>query len=701
MSAKVIHTLVTELTADGAKFKKEMDKTLQQSKTWGDSVGNIAKNVGLGLLAAGATAATGIAVLTKGAIDNADALYEQGQQLAISTENLSAYHYASSMSGLETEKFNGFLNKLNSTMGNAYDGVGKGAEAFKMLGVELVDSQGNMRSNSDVLLDLADAFSRLPDSVEKSALAQDIFGKSGAAMLPFLNNGRDGIKSLTDEAERFGLVVDSTTAEAANRFNDELDKLGKAADGIGNKFAAAALPALIKFSEFLSDPKTQAAAGEFAAKIFELREELLTFKGAAMALASPVSVLKDLLDVFDSLDVESIAEKEEKLNELIGRARIAYGEEYWRDHAYQRDTIASDIDKLKAEIDQIRNRAASDLSAELEAQGWEGAFDMPAEPSAPAQVKTESPFKKKKEEEWRAQQELEISELLKSEKRQQEAADREVEIQRDKFARIHEETLMAQGLDVEMEELRYQKDQEELNTDLENLRAHGLLTAELEAEFQTAKEEQEATHQARLKEIKDKAAAEDYARMDMALGAAESLFGSLADLTAKFAGKNSKAHKAMFALEKATSIARSIMAINTGIALAAANPFPLNLGAMATVGAATAGLVSEISSVGIAHGGLDNVPKEATYLLDKGERVLSPKQNKDLTQFIEKNGAASANVNVVVNNHSAEPVNVRRGDNGIEVIVGQIVDRIKDQVSRGVGLADTLQRTYSLQRRGA
>ena len=31
---------------------------------------------------------------------------------------------------------------------------------------------------------------------------------------------------------------------------------------------------------------------------------------------------------------------------------------------------------------------------------------------------------------------------------------------------------------------------------------------------------------------------------------------------------------------------------------------------------------------------MEYVPEEQTYLLDKGERVLSPKQNKDLTKFL-------------------------------------------------------------------
>jgi hypothetical protein len=42
-----------------------------------------------------------------------------------------------------------------------------------------------------------------------------------------------------------------------------------------------------------------------------------------------------------------------------------------------------------------------------------------------------------------------------------------------------------------------------------------------------------------------------------------------------------------------------------------------------------------------AHGGLTNVPQESTYLLDKGERVLSPRQNTDLTEALENGGLSS------------------------------------------------------------
>ncbi|WP_245146049.1 tape measure protein [Acinetobacter pittii] len=124
-------------------------------------------------------------------------------------------------------------------------------------------------------------------------------------------------------------------------------------------------------------------------------------------------------------------------------------------------------------------------------------------------------------------------------------------------------------------------------------------------------------------------------KLDLQMSYGQQITGSVADMFKTIGREQSKAYKIMFAAEQAFAIARSIMAIQTGIAEAAANPFPYNLAAMASVAASTASIVSNIQSVsGIFHGGKDYVPKEATYLLDKGERVVSPRQNQDLTSFL-------------------------------------------------------------------
>ncbi|XZT16608.1 tape measure protein [Acinetobacter baumannii] len=115
---------------------------------------------------------------------------------------------------------------------------------------------------------------------------------------------------------------------------------------------------------------------------------------------------------------------------------------------------------------------------------------------------------------------------------------------------------------------------------------------------------------------------------DSNLSYGEQITGSYAEIFKTIGGEQSKAFKVMFAAEKAFAIARSIMAIQTGIAEAAANPFPYNLAAMASVAASTASIVSNIqsvASVGFATGGYtgSGAKYDPAGVVHKGEIVWS------------------------------------------------------------------------------
>ncbi|OHX20512.1 tape measure protein [Chromobacterium sphagni] len=180
-------------------------------------------------------------------------------------------------------------------------------------------------------------------------------------------------------------------------------------------------------------------------------------------------------------------------------------------------------------------------------------------------------------------------------------------------------------------------------------------------------------------------------RASAMLSSSSQLFDGLAGLAASFKGKNSGIYRAMFAASKAFAIADSIIKIQQAVAGAAASaPFPANLGAMASVVSATAGLVSSISSTnlsGMAHDGIDNIPREGTWLLDKGERVVDRRTNSDLKDFLARVNApttapaASAQpVKVIVNNLAPGAVartEERQGpDGGREILV--LVERVID-----------------------
>lgn len=88
--------------------------------------------------------------------------------------------------------------------------------------------------------------------------------------------------------------------------------------------------------------------------------------------------------------------------------------------------------------------------------------------------------------------------------------------------------------------------------------------------------------------------------------ATQSMFDSMVSIAQTGFGEQSAIYKAAFAASKAYAIAQSLVSIQQGIAMAAANPFPYNIAAMASVAAATASIVSNIASVadvGFATGG--------------------------------------------------------------------------------------------------
>jgi hypothetical protein len=107
-------------------------------------------------------------------------------------------------------------------------------------------------------------------------------------------------------------------------------------------------------------------------------------------------------------------------------------------------------------------------------------------------------------------------------------------------------------------------------------------------------------------------------------------------------------------LMQGLSIAQATMKAYEAFNMALASvPYPYNFIAAATTLAAGLTQVASIAAQKppSAHGGLTNVPREQSYLLDRGERVVSPQQNKDLTEFIqrtEEGGAGLSIENVVI-----------------------------------------------------
>lgn len=99
--------------------------------------------------------------------------------------------------------------------------------------------------------------------------------------------------------------------------------------------------------------------------------------------------------------------------------------------------------------------------------------------------------------------------------------------------------------------------------------------------------------------------------------------------------------KKIAAIRRALLLKEAIMTGKSAILKAwDSAPFPANLPGVLITTAQT-GLVIRDIMKGQAHDGMDSLPSTGTYMLEKGERVLSTRANRDLTQFLANNGQAS------------------------------------------------------------
>ena len=261
----LISRLGVILGLDSAEFSKGLGLAE-------NSLNSFSKKVKIGLGAAVVAAGAEMVAAVKQATDYADTMSKTAQKIGVTTEALSALKYAAELSDVSFEGLQMGLKKLSVSMAGAVTGKKDMAAAFDTLKISVKNSTGELKTSDQVLYELADKFAKMPDGVAKTALAVKVLGKAGQELIPMLNGGSAELKRLQKEAEHFGLIVGTDFGKQAEAFNDNMERMSLAAQGLQIKFGNTLIPAL---SEVFEDMlKIEKEHGLFVAALYGIGDAL-------------------------------------------------------------------------------------------------------------------------------------------------------------------------------------------------------------------------------------------------------------------------------------------------------------------------------------------------------------------------------------------------------------------------------------------
>jgi hypothetical protein len=608
----------------------------------------VAAGAAAALTAATASVAAYFIDLSKRAIDAQDEFSKLSQKTGMATEFLSGLAHAADLAGLDITDTKKALKEFNNS-------IVAGDPAFKKLGISVRDTFGNLKGNEELFLQTAEAFQKMQDGAEKSALAAKIFGnKIGPELIPLLDGGRQGILAMSEEARKLGLTIHGDAAKSAEEFNDSLSRIKSLGFGVANTFTQEITPSLAELTKTVSEWIIKNEVAIKTAKLLVAQFKIIALEAIAVAIGfeQVSAIVKTGLNIalnnllITSQMIDGLWKNMTATVTKFGEAGLEVVKGFVAMQAAQGELLKGDVAKawhyatkaLEAYgkgvddgLDAVARQAIGNTAivAKGAAALWNNIEDTAAKGFEELMGKVQayagmaakilsgakgSSLKTNTENNVTNQTtsttitDLDSGNSMESYRLEQEMQagllDGVLKLKAEEALRFQDRLTQVSGLNVaeignfSAIELAY--------------REHGKRMEQIDKD----------NHKTMLRNFAQYA--DGFAGIS----------GSLASLAQSLGKKNAGLYKSMM-------YGQAIMSTAAGAARALADwPWPYSLVAVAAVvaaGAAQIATISKTPAAGQAHAGLGYVPSENTYVLSQGERVLAPKQNQDLTNFLEGN----------------------------------------------------------------
>jgi hypothetical protein len=305
----------------------------------------VAAAVGVATIAVGALAA-GIVDATKKTLEYGGHLTDLSAKTGISTTALQTLGHVGSMVGVSMDEIGNAVGKMQRNLVN-------GSEAFAKLGLSIADLRA--MEPDKAFEAIAEKITSIKDPAGQAAAAIEIFGRSGASLLPAM---KEDMARLREEATRLGFVMSKDMVAAADALGDKFTTLNSTWQGLIRNVGSA-----VASSESMSIAVTGLTniLGSLSVAIRDNQGGMRDWvtSGVVMviqALKSMTSAVASAIDIWDALAL--VMNSAMQLN-LKGGLAIAEAQKSWKSMLpgqQAREDVASlqvYIDSTKKSIDAL------------------------------------------------------------------------------------------------------------------------------------------------------------------------------------------------------------------------------------------------------------------------------------------------------------------------------------------------------------
>ena len=178
-----------------------------------------------------------------------DTIDKQSQKIGISAKAYQEWDAVLQHSGSSIDAMQGAMKKLTSA-------ASSGSDAFQKLGISQEDAMS--MSQEDLFSTVITGLQGMEAGTERTALAQELLGKSSQEMAALLNTSAEDTQAMKDRVSELGGVLSDDAVAAAAGYQDALQDMHTAMSGFTMGLTAEFLPG---FTEIM-DGVTQIFSGD-------------------------------------------------------------------------------------------------------------------------------------------------------------------------------------------------------------------------------------------------------------------------------------------------------------------------------------------------------------------------------------------------------------------------------------------------------